>query len=117
MAFSSDDQTLASGSEDQTVRLWGVDTGQSLNTLTGHTNGVLSVAWSPATANMNSPNGYLLASSSRDRTVLLWDVGESSGSGQSCITLLGHSIWVWSAAFSPDGQTLASGSDDQTIRL
>jgi len=29
----------------------------------------------------------------------------------------GHSGWVWSVAFSPDGQTIVSGSNDNTIRL
>ena len=33
------------------------------------------------------------------------------------MVLRGHENWVWSVAFSPDGETLASGSADQTIRL
>lgn len=35
-----------------------------------------------------------------------------------CIhTLTGHSNWVFSVAISPDGQTLASGSSDKTIKI
>jgi WD40 repeat protein len=33
------------------------------------------------------------------------------------ITLKGHTAFVWSLAFSPDGKTLASGSADKTIKL
>jgi WD40 repeat protein len=48
-----------------------------------------------------------------DQTVRLWAVQ----TGQSLKTLVGHTHQVWSVTFSPDGQTLASGSADATIKL
>jgi WD40 repeat protein len=66
VAFSPDGQTLASGSVDNTVRLWRVADGALLRTLEGHTDLVWSVAF--------SPDGTLLASGSWDGTVRLWGV-------------------------------------------
>jgi len=45
--------------------------------------------------------------------VKLWDVS----TGECLRTLQGHTKCVRSVVFSPDGQTLASGSDDETIKL
>jgi WD40 repeat protein len=76
-----------------------------IRTLSGHTDGVLAVAF--------SPDGQWLASGSRDRTVRLWQVSD----GTLMRTLSGHTDHVTSVAFSPDGQYLASGSRDGQIRL
>eukprot|EP01048_Picozoa_sp_COSAG05_P028994 COSAG05_NODE_9298_length_633_cov_2.850187_1_plen_88_part_00 len=73
-------------------------------TLTAHTYGVLSVAW--------SPNGTTLASGSEDKTIKLWKVG-----GKLLQTLTAHTAGVLLVAWSPDGTTLASGSLDKTIKL
>ncbi|MFM6679559.1 MAG: protein kinase domain-containing protein [Dolichospermum sp.] len=105
VAYSPDGQTLASGSVDDTIKLWDVKTGNLLQTLSDHSSSVCSVAY--------SPDGQTLASGSDDKTIKLWDVK----TGNLLQTLSGHSHWVRSVAYSPDGQTLASGSWDNTIKL
>jgi WD40 repeat protein len=105
VAFSPDGRTLASGSQDNSVKLWNVASGSELRTLRGHTDWVDSVTF--------SPDGNTVASGSGDKTVKLWDVA----SGSELRTLRGHTDWVHSVAFSPDGRTLASGSMDKIIKL
>ncbi len=105
VAFSPDGKTLASGSRDQTVRLWDVETEQLLHILTGHTNEVLNVAF--------SLDGKTLVSSDWDGTIRLWN----PSTGKLKKTLTDHRGGVGSVVFSPDGKMLASGSADQTVRL
>ncbi|MEH1812103.1 MAG: serine/threonine-protein kinase [Nostoc sp.] len=115
VAFSPNGQILASGSWDKTVKLWDVNTGTEICTITGHQLQVNSVAF--------SPQGQLLASASYDRTIRLWQIKGSPRKIQNrpCYSLLstlsGHAWAVLTVAFSPDGQILATGSDDNTIKL
>ncbi len=101
----TDEQILASGSDDHTVRLWDAKTGKCLQVLQGHTSGVWAIGFSPADP--------ILASSGLDFLVKLWDVG----TGQCFQTLEGHTGGVWAVDFSPNGQWLASGGFDALIRL
>ncbi len=47
MAISPDGSILASGSDDKTIRLWNIGTGQAISTLTGHSRSVKPVAFTP----------------------------------------------------------------------
>jgi len=105
VAFDPTGQTLASGSDDNTVKLWEPASGKLLRTLEGHTARVYSVPF--------DPTGQTLASGSTDETVKLWE----RSSGKLLRTLVGHKNIVYSVAFDPTGQTLASGSLDQTVKL
>lgn len=109
IAFSPDGQFLVSGSDDCTVKVWQVSTGECIRTLEEHTEGVWSIAW--------SPNGQILASGcipgDRGAVIKLWDVQK----WQCLNTLEGHEHTVRSVAFTPDSQTLISGSADCTLRL
>ena len=115
VAFSRDGNTLASGGDDDTIRLWDVNSGALLSTLTGHTDPIESVAF--------SPDGNTLASGSQDGTIILWDANtkETLKTFDFTEDTIGFSInylfYVESVAFSPDGQTLASGNSFNTILL
>ncbi|KAJ1949954.1 ribosome assembly [Linderina macrospora] len=75
------------------------------SSMTGHTEAVLSVSF--------SPDGRQLASGSGDTTVRIWDLATETPQ----FTCTGHKNWVLSIAWAPNAQTLASGSMDNTVRL
>ncbi|MEO1621660.1 MAG: WD40 repeat domain-containing protein, partial [Cyanobacteria bacterium J06632_3] len=120
LALSSDGQWLASGGDDQTIRLWAVNDlsqqnslaqSQSLNqpapdvVLNGHQKWVRSLQF--------IPNTHQLVSGSDDETVRIWDIET-----QTCINVLPQpSDRIRTIAISPDGELLASGGDDCQILL
>jgi WD40 repeat protein len=124
VAFSPDGKILASGGYRGTVILWDVATRKPLGEpLDMHKGAVLDLVF--------SPDGKTLASgSSIDNTVILWDIARRLAPKPKWFTLgmlasyapvdsplAVHQDSVWSVSFSPDGKTLASGSEDGTVIL
>ena len=96
---------LATGSGDHTIRLWDVAGRSCIARLSGHSEIVREVAF--------SPDGATLASGSVDKAIRLWDVAS-----RTCVAVLGDGFTpVFCVAFSPDGSMLASGGPDNTVQL
>ncbi|MEP0885603.1 NB-ARC domain-containing protein [Trichocoleus sp. ST-U3] len=142
IAFSPDGRYLASAGDDYLVKLWHVETGQCLQTYQGHTYSVNAVAFSPdgqiiASCSQDSTIRLWRVEPAKPKTSPPTPLLQGEGSlippfparegglgglGQlnpnpEIQTLIGHKGRVWSIAFSPDGQALASGGEDCTIRL
>ena len=111
--FSPDGTRIVTASADGTARLWDGE-GNFLTVLEGHTYSVRSATF--------SPDGTRIATTGCDdrddgglctlQTARLWD------SGGNLLSLFGgHTDWIYSASFSPDGTRIVTASDDGTARL
>lgn len=105
LAFSFDGQTLASGSEDQTIKLWDVATRQCRRVLQGHTGTVQSSAF--------SPDGLVIVSGALNQSLRLWH----TQTGQCLKIWQGYSKVVIGSAFHLDEKMLASCHGDKVLRL
>ena len=112
VAFSPDGTTLASAGGDGTVRLWDVATHRQIGRpLTGHSNRVPEfVCYGGVQPGRQDPG-------QRQQRWHGAAVGRGHPPARSARPLTGHTDWVNSVAFSPDGTTLASGGADDTVRL
>jgi WD40 repeat protein len=106
VACAGDGSLVASGSRDNTIRLWQTSSERSVAVLRAHSDGTWTVVF--------SPDGRSLVSGGGDHLIHFWDLASRSVSA----TLHGHESTVQRVVFSPDGRTLASaGGFDRTARL
>ena len=97
VAFSPDSRRCATGSGDNTARVWEVETGRPLRILRGHSGWVQQVAF--------SPDGRQVATGCEDQFARLFD----AGTGRLLLPAMeGHRAGVSALAFSPDGTRLAT---------
>ncbi|HLP89637.1 MAG TPA: caspase family protein [Nostocaceae cyanobacterium] len=119
IALSPDGQTLVSSHHpDSSVKIWDLKTQTLRHTLRGHVWEVNSVAF--------SSDGKTVASGSSDSNIKLWNICTGrqiynlNGPANSHVGLVKSFFSdniVYTVAFSPDGQTLASGGEKQPIKL
>lgn len=102
--FSPDGRLIVSASQDRTARIWAVDSGQAMLTL------------SPQTAVRHaefSPNSQQVVIAGQDGTARVFQVA----TGNLQVILAAHQAAILNVKFSPDGQTIATASADGTARL
>ncbi len=147
LAFTTDGDSLASGSADRTVRLWKTSTGAHQLSMVGHEGALCGLVFAPggrqvlaggidgmlrvfarstgvergATRAQAGPAAALAASADAARIAMGHRNGTVSlwdaATRKETARLVGHSGTVSSLAFAPDGRTLVSGGADRTVRV
>ncbi|CAF3523688.1 unnamed protein product [Fusarium graminearum] len=103
VALSTDVRWAASGSSDNNIKIWDVETLSCKHTLAGHTDTI---------GTMLFLDDERLGSASSDHTVIIWNFQ----TGARLHTLSGHTYWVSSLVFLPESELLITGSYDGTVR-
>jgi WD40 repeat protein len=103
VAFRPGGKTIATGSQDTSIRLWNAETGKEIAILRGHQGYVDAIAF--------SPDGEKMVSWARDGQLFLWDLSVAKPSHKSLGKTKGG------AAFSPNGRWVASGGPSKLVQL
>ncbi|KAL4920093.1 quinon protein alcohol dehydrogenase-like superfamily [Aspergillus aurantiobrunneus] len=142
MCLQFEDNILATGSYDTTIKIWDTETGEELRTLRGHESGIRCLqfddtklisgsmdrtikVWNWRTGECISTytghrggvigvhfDASILASGSVDKTVKIWNFED-----KSTFLLRGHTDWVNAVRVDTSSRTVFSASDDCTVRL
>jgi len=105
VALTLDGKTVVSASDDKTLRVWNMTTGQTTHVLSDHSKRVRHVAL--------TSDGKTAVSASDDETLRVWDLV----TGQTRHILSGHDNWVTYVALTSYGVTAVSASWDWTLRI
>ncbi|KAH7320271.1 WD40-repeat-containing domain protein [Stachybotrys elegans] len=108
VAFHPVFSSIASGSDDCTIKIWDWEFGELERTIKAHTQAVRDVDFG------GPKGGVLMASCSTDLTIKLWDPADGY---KNIRTLQGHDHSISTVRFVPSGNLLVSASGDQTLRL
>ena len=101
--FSPDGRYVVTASDDNTSKIWSVETGDCMQTLS-HEDDVRSAVF--------SPDGRYVVTASGDKTSKVWSVETGD-----CLHTLSHEKGVVSAVFSSDGRYVVTASDDETSKI
>ncbi|KFZ08048.1 hypothetical protein V502_09570, partial [Pseudogymnoascus sp. VKM F-4520 (FW-2644)] len=107
---------FVTGGSDNTLRLWAYDQAsqtykQEGAALTGHTDWVRDVAWSPSVLQKS-----YIASASQDKTVRIW-TSDAAHPGQWESKELKFDAVVWRVSWSLSGNVLAVSGQDNKVSL
>lgn len=108
--FNCNGELLATGSADQTIKVWKIDdalSGKTEAELRGHADAVTNLAWHPT-----SPHRLASISSSGDRSVRFWD--SRLGKSTATLDLFAGNLYL---AWSPDGESLAVGNKQDVVSI
>ncbi len=105
--FSPDDQLLGTASRDGTITLWNLE-GEKLKTFNGHETPFTSIKFIV----YGKKKEIIIVAASHDKTIKFWN-----REGEELTTLKGHKKGVWRTTVSPDGKTIATASEDGTVKV
>jgi WD40 repeat protein len=106
--FSPDGRAVAGVGRDNRLHVWDTTTGEELLSVPAHGDGVSGGLFQGTLDVAYSPNGSRLATAGADGLAKVWD----AATGELLVTFAEHTDSLHSLAYSPDGRTIATTSDE-----